>query len=273
MRRILVFGVCAVGVAGLYLVPSVAGTPGTVSRPQRDRPPVEPPAHRIETLSPGTATEAPRAAVPRVRPVSSTGKAPDPRRVDPDPDPGSGPGLAEAPPTQHPAEASPPAHHHGSPHPPAPEGDTTPPDPVPRIEPVRSTAENVTLRWLPARDDVAVVGYRVWLDGFVVLETSRNLVTLDWFTDDTDQHVVQVKALDAAGNLAESSPNLLLTRPDHEPTPAPAKTSPSPEPPVSTIHSDDPEDSEPRHADGTAEPEPTDAPSPPAEVSDSDGSG
>jgi hypothetical protein len=44
---------------------------------------------------------------------------------------------------------------------------------------------------------------------------------LRWFNDDSGQHVVQIRAVDAAGNQSRSSPTLVLTRPSPEPTDAP----------------------------------------------------
>ena len=99
--------------------------------------------------------------------------------------------------------------------------DDTPPDPVPSIRFGPVTEDALTVRWAPAHDDTAVVGYRVWLDGFAVATTPATTVTVAWFNDDMSQHVVQVKALDAAGNQSKSSESVLVARPTPEPTPEP----------------------------------------------------
>jgi hypothetical protein len=44
-----------------------------------------------------------------------------------------------------------------------------------------------------------VIGYRIWLNGYEVATTAQTRATLRWFNDDEGQHVVQIKAIDAAG--------------------------------------------------------------------------
>ena len=61
----------------------------------------------------------------------------------------------------------------------------------------------------------AVVGYQVWLDGFRAAATTQTQVTVNWFNDDMGQHVVEVKALDAAGNQSTSEIRL-VSRPEPE---------------------------------------------------------
>jgi len=80
----------------------------------------------------------------------------------------------------------------------------------------------VTVHWEPAHDDTEVVGYRLWLDGFPVATTADTEVTVKWFNDDTGQHVIQLKALDAAGNLSKTAQSVLVTRPTPSPTPEPS---------------------------------------------------
>ena len=81
--------------------------------------------------------------------------------------------------------------------------DDTPPDPVGGIRFGRVTPTELTVRWAPANDDTGVVGYRLWLDGFVVATTADTEVTVKWFNDDMGQHVIQLKALDAGRQLSE----------------------------------------------------------------------
>jgi hypothetical protein len=81
-----------------------------------------------------------------------------------------------------------------------------------------------------------VIGYRIWLNGFEVATTAETRAKLHWFNDDSGQHVVQIRALDAAGNQSRSSPTLLVTRPSTDPTDTPTPSeSPTPttEPTVS----------------------------------------
>ena len=69
-----------------------------------------------------------------------------------------------------------------------------------------------------------MIGYRIWLNGYEVASTAETQATVRWFNDDAGQHVVQVKAVDAAGNQSTSSPTLLITRPSTEPAPTPTPT-------------------------------------------------
>lgn len=100
-----------------------------------------------------------------------------------------------------------------------------------QITPAKVTAEQLSLEWSEAQDNVRVIGYHVWLSGFQVASTAETHATVRWFNDDTAQHVVQVKAVDAAGNEAPTSPTLLVSRPDPESTPTPQPSdSPSSQP-------------------------------------------
>jgi hypothetical protein len=98
------------------------------------------------------------------------------------------------------------------------------------------TPTELTVRWAPADDDAGVVGYRLWLDGFVVATTADTEVTVKWFNDDMGQHVIQLKALDAAGNLSDTAQSVLVARPTPEPTPEPSAepTDSKSEPPTDT---------------------------------------
>ena len=56
-------------------------------------------------------------------------------------------------------------------------------------------------------------------------------VKLRWFNDDSGHHVVQIRAIDAAGNQSGSSPTLVVVRPSPEPTATPTPSaSPTPTP-------------------------------------------
>ena len=120
--------------------------------------------------------------------------------------------------------------------------DEEPPAAVAAIRPAEVTAERLRLTWPRATDNDRVIGYRIWLNGYEVAATAETHVTLRWFNDEDGKHVVQVKAVDAAGNSSASSPTLLLTRPSPEPT---TTTTPTPTP--------------------TDEPTPTEEPSPTTE--------
>jgi hypothetical protein len=100
--------------------------------------------------------------------------------------------------------------------------DVTPPDPVGGIRFGPVTQTQVTVRWEPAADDTGVVGYRLWLDGFAVATTADTEVTVKWFNDDMRQHVIQLKALDAAGNVSKTAQSVLVTKPTPSPTPEPS---------------------------------------------------
>ena len=107
--------------------------------------------------------------------------------------------------------------------------DSEPPEPVADIEPSAVTPDRLSLRWPAATDDVGVIGYRIWLNGFEVATTAETEAKLHWFNDDSGQHVVQIRAVDAAGNQSRSSPTLVVTRPSPDPTATPTPSeSPSP---------------------------------------------
>jgi hypothetical protein len=70
-----------------------------------------------------------------------------------------------------------------------------------------------------------------------VATTAETRARLRWFNDDSGQHVVQIRAVDAAGNQSRSSPTLVVTRPSTEPT-----EKPTPERRDSPTPSDEPSD-------------------------------
>ncbi len=97
--------------------------------------------------------------------------------------------------------------------------DSEPPAPVAEIEPSAVTVDQLSLTWPAATDDVGVIGYRIWLNGFDVATTAETRAKLHWFNNDSGHHVVQIRAIDAAGNQSRSSPTLVIVRPSPEPTP------------------------------------------------------
>jgi hypothetical protein len=210
----IVFGVCALGVGSLYLVPSLARSPDQIGRqPVSDEP----------TGSPaGAAAGEGQQAAPTG--AARTARGPDGKRAD----------ASTTPPTtqptfdnkqQQPREKRP---TRGSTAYEDDGRDAEAPAPVRKIDPPAATRDRLTLTWPATTDNVGVVGYKIWLDGFPVATTDETHAELRWFNDGATQHVVQVRAIDAAGNLSTSSPALVVTRPTPEPTP-----SPTPEPSVS----------------------------------------
>jgi hypothetical protein len=107
--------------------------------------------------------------------------------------------------------------------------DSEPPAPVVEIEPSAVTVDLLSLTWPATTDDVGVIGYRIWLNGFDVATTAETKAQLHWFNNDSGHHVVQIRAIDAAGNQSRSSPTLVIVRPSPEPTPTPTPSeSPTP---------------------------------------------
>ena len=110
--------------------------------------------------------------------------------------------------------------------------DQSPPDAVGALTVTRVDAERLTVTWPAAGDDVGVVSYSVWLNGFFVASTQQPRAILPWFND-SSTHVVQVRALDAVGNVGASSPTLLVVRPSPSPgaaTPIAGTENPGPSP-------------------------------------------
>lgn len=213
IRRIIVFGVCALGVGSLYLVPSIARSPEQIGVPKANDEPTRQPLGAqsdpsTQSASPSgnrdslTETDVDRSATASTKQPSavSTGKpAGDRSRT---------PKVSDQPKRTK---------------------DSEPPQPVADIEPSTVTVDRLSLKWTAAHDNVGVIGYRIWLNGFEVATTAETQARLHWFNDDSRQHVVQVRALDAAGNQSRSSPTLVVTRPSPEPTPTPTPSeSPTP---------------------------------------------
>lgn len=203
IRRLLVFGVCLAGAGSLYLVPSMAG-PGSQGDPapaRHDRASLAPTEPTAATADPVNRSTIALAALPTAPVASPATRTPA----------GSGAdrGTTTAPRVSRPAATA------------APPGrDDTPPGAVGLLEVTGSDPERLTVSWPAAADDVEVVSYKVWMNGFLVLATQRTSATLAWFND-SNVHVLQVHALDAAGNEGPSSPTLLVVRPTPSPQPTP----------------------------------------------------
>jgi hypothetical protein len=211
----IVFGVCALGVGSLYLVPSIARSPEQIGVPKAND---EPTSRRL-AAQPDTF---PQSASPSGR-DSLTGSDSRPGET-------ATTRQQSASPTQRPAADRSRTTRKASDQPKASK-DSEPPEPVADIEPSAMTTNRLSLKWTAANDNVGVIGYRIWLNGFEVATTAETQARLRWFNDDDGQHVVQIRALDAAGNQSRSSPTLVVTRPSPEPTPTPSESpTPSAEP-------------------------------------------
>ncbi len=212
IRRLIVFGVCVLGVGSLYLMPSMSGTPNPSGYPRPgDRPDGspsrsidQPPQAAATGEVPTTGTELPSQSPPRPQIGRAT--------------------ATSLPPRPSPAERSPAGQTAFDPN---DERDREPPTRVAAIDPAEVTSEGLGLTWPAATDNNRVIGYRILLNGYEVATTAETRATVQWFNDDTGQHVVQIKAIDAAGNQSTSSPTLVVVRPSTEPSQTPT---PTPEP-------------------------------------------
>jgi hypothetical protein len=205
IRRMIVFGVCALGVGSLYLVPSIAGTPEQIGVPKANDGPTSGPLGAQSDKSPESASPTgdrdsidgshrdPQAAAP-TQPSET-----DSQSIDADE------GHSSTKSADQPKETE----------------DSEPPEPVADVEPSAVTVDQLSLRWPATTDDVGVIGYRIWLNGFEVATTAETEAKLRWFNDDSRHHVVQIRAVDAAGNQSRSSPTLVVTRPSPDPTATP----------------------------------------------------
>ena len=210
----IVFGVCALGVGSLYLIPSIAGTPEQIGVPKANDAPTSGSLVAQSNTSPESASPAgdrdsldgSDRAREAVGPTTRRSE-PDDENTDGDEGPTSSKSAVEPQDTE----------------------DSEPPEPVTDVEPSAVTPDRLSLRWPAATDDVGVIGYRIWLNGFEVATTAETEAKLHWFNDDSGQHVVQIRAVDAAGNQSRSSPTLVVTRPSPDPTATPTPSeSPSP---------------------------------------------
>jgi hypothetical protein len=210
IRRMIVFGVCTLGVAALYIVPSVAGSPSPVTMPRIADEPLPSPAG-------GSTVKIPQAGATGIRqPVDTELPTGSPPAVAPAtaPEPTEEPTRAAARPTDRGRTAFDPDE----------DRDAEAPAAVSTISPAKVTADELSLSWPAASDNRRVIGYRIWLNGYEVATTAETRATLRWFNDDEGQHVVQIKAIDAAGNQSETWSTLLVTRPSPEPTEPPSST-------------------------------------------------
>jgi hypothetical protein len=207
----IVFGVCALGVGALYLAPAVARSPEQIRRSgAHDEPtnsalgigtasPEESASASGDSHSVASGNDAAARIATRAQSTQSTTARAKGRSGDDD-DRASGGASSDNPKVVK---------------------DSEPPEPVADIAPSKVTRKQLTINWPAATDNVGVVGYRIWLNGFEVATTVETKAKLRWFNDDSGQHVVQIRAVDAAGNQSRSSPTLVLTRPSPEPTDAP----------------------------------------------------
>jgi hypothetical protein len=210
----IVFGVCALGVGSLYLVPSIARSPEQIGVPKTN----DDPTSRRLAAQPDTSPQS----------ASPTGSRDSLPGTDKNPSVAAATRQQAASPTQRPDDDRSRTTRKASDQPKASE-DSEPPEPVADIEPSTMTAERLSLKWTAANDNVGVIGYRIWLNGFEVATTAETQAKLHWFNDNSGQHVVQVRALDAAGNQSRSSPTLVVTRPSPDPTDPPTPSeSPTP---------------------------------------------
>ena len=225
IRRLIVFGVCTLGVGSLYLVPGIARSPEQIRRSGLN----EEPTNSVAGLRRPNSAES----------VSSTGD----RTSVPGDEDAPGKIRSGAEPSQSAAtrakdsseEVDGRSAQKRSTDPTKASKDSEPPQPVSDIEPLKVTPKLLTINWSAATDNVGVIGYRIWLNGFEVATTAETRARLRWFNDDSGQHVVQIRAVDAAGNQSRSSPTLVVTRPSTQPT-----DKPTPEPPDSPRPSDEP---------------------------------
>ncbi len=227
IRRLIVFGVCTLGVGSLYLVPAIARSPEQIRRSGLN----EEPTNSVAGLRRPDSEES----------ASSTGD----RTLVPGDEDAPGKTRSGAEPSQSAAtrakdsseEVDSRSAQKRSTDQTKASKDSEPPQPVSDIEPLKVTPKQLTINWSATTDNVGVIGYRIWLNGFEVATTAETRARLRWFNDDSGQHVVQIRAVDAAGNQSRSSPTLVVTRPSTEPT-----EKPTPEPRDSPTPSDEPSD-------------------------------
>lgn len=221
IRRLIVFGVCAVGVAALYVAPAASRSPHAGTPPQsRERP----------VASPGVSTTSrPRSDATARRTSGPTRERPEESASTRDPHPATTrDSSAERPAPRSTTSPGATAFDPNS------VDDAQPPAPVSTVTSAAVTPDRLTLRWPAASDNVGVTTYQVLLNGYEVASTPDTHATIRWFNDDASEHVVQVRALDAAGNQSAVSPALLVARPTPEPVPSGSPTPPTdPEPTTS----------------------------------------
>jgi hypothetical protein len=165
IRRSLVFGVCALGVTALYLVPGL------------DRASVAPDADRADRQAtdaqPPVAYDAHAQLASASRSIGASAH-----------EVSAGSGV-----------------------------DQEPPSTVSDLTFPVVTSGRLTVRWPAANDNVGVATYRVWLNGYHVADTTNLQIAIPWFKDGSQAQVVQVRAVDEAGNESVSAPARLVARP------------------------------------------------------------
>lgn len=80
--------------------------------------------------------------------------------------------------------------------------DRTPPSPVSELKMAGNDSSTFTITWHPATDNIAVTQYLVMLNGAYSTRTTSLGANFAWF-DDQKKILVQVAALDAAGNRSQ----------------------------------------------------------------------
>jgi len=193
IRRLLVFGVCLVGVGCLYLLPSRGGAPdrigATVARSDLDSGAPSPAVVTAISAEPTTSRPAEVGGTTAGHPPMQPSVRQNP----------AGSHTEELTVGRTAATAVDPDEQSSRP---------------PRVGPltlVSADPGRLVVSW-PAVDDDDLVGYEVWLNGFFVVTVQQSQARLAWFND-SDTHVIQVRALDAAGHEGPASPTLLVTRP------------------------------------------------------------
>jgi len=211
IRRLLVFGVCLVGVGCLYLVPSMAGSFRQVETSREQDPSTAATNTAVGISTTADVAASGRTGLPTEIAASATGPSTD--------------GTITGQPVDVRRTSTTPSGATAA----VPGRDEDPPAAVGRLTVLSSDPDSVTVSWPATDDDDGVAGYRVLLNGFFVLATQQTRATLTWFND-SNTHVIQVRAIDVAGNEGPSSPTLLVTRPVPDPEPA----APAPSSTVST---------------------------------------
>lgn len=207
IRRLLVFGVCLVGVGCLYLVPSMTGSPSQLGSEPRDRPTAS-----VGALASGSTEQGragPGTTSAPVGTVTATTTAPTP------------PTVADVRTSRDPLDDGGDQSHRVTATAADPGRDGTPPGPVGRLRVADADADRLVLSWPASPDDQSSVTYRIWVNGFAVLATQATSASIAWFND-SNTHVIQVRAIDEAGNQSASSPTLMVTRPAPQDSAEPA---------------------------------------------------
>ena len=219
----MVFGVCLLGVGALYLVPSIARPPGQAAGPGRTgaTPIVRgtPAASLISERSSSGDHQDDDHDIRVAAPIERARDDGRPRTPSPVQGPLRSRNRAAGRDLDRYTGSNSDAWVSSTPFVPGPPRDETPPSPVTALE-AEATPDQLRLVWAASSDDAGVVSYRIWLNGYEVQTTVETTVTLDWFNTDDAQHVVQVRAIDAAGNRSLSAATLLVSRPTSVPSPS-----------------------------------------------------